>query len=139
MLMLVSSFRMGSFTSMSKIIPATDTDKDIENEFALIKNQQIAEEDTVNEDRALSNFLNYCSRKLSGLPAPYSRKWKNSTIQRTLEGKMQNDVKGQIDIKEENIRVLQWNVLSQSKYKNYISLYYSMKLRFNVSITNLSK
>ena len=129
---------MGSFTSLSKIIPPTDTDKDIENELALIKNQHIAEEDTVNQDKALNNFLKYCSRKLSGLPAPYSRKWKNSTIQSTLNSKMKNDGKGRIDIKEENIRVLQWNVLSQSKYKHSISLNHITKLRF-VSITNLSK
>ena len=110
---------MGSFTSMSKIIPATDTDKDIQNELSLIKNQHIAEADTVSEDKALNNFLKYCSGKLSGLPAPYSRKWKNSTVPSTLDSKMKNDAKGRIDIKEENIRVLQWNVLSQCKYKTY--------------------
>ena len=113
---------MGSFTSMSKVIPATDTDKDIENDFCRIK-EQFADVrcgvDEVDDKYSLDNFLDYCSERLTGLPTPFSRKWKNCNVEnyRTECSKFKEN---EGNILEENIRVLQWNVLSQSKSHDFI-------------------
>ena len=112
---------MGSFTSMSKIIPATDADKDIEHEFSQLGNGQNLDHRRKEEDLEvclLDNFLKHCSKRLSGLPKPISRKWKVSTTDINPIDNHNNSMKIGDHCKEENIRVLQWNVLSQSKYNN---------------------
>lgn len=116
-------FRMGSFTSMSKIIPATDADKDIEHEFSQLGDERLVDQKRKEEDKGvcvLDNFLDHCSKRLAGLPEPISRKWKDSTTEINPIANHSNSVRSGIHCKEENIRVLQWNVLSQSKYINNI-------------------
>ena len=107
----IISFRMGSFTSMSKIIPATDADKDIKQEFRCLG---IGQRGTENDEQKylcpLDAFLDYCSKGLVGQPEPISRKWRKA-----LPGDHMNAMETPAYYRQENIRVLQWNVLSQSK------------------------
>ena len=105
---------MGSFTSMAKIIPATDADKDIEHEFRQLRNKQPlpGSKDSI----ALDNFLDHCSKRLIGLPEPISRNWKKFPINSVSSIDNSEAAPNGINCKEENIRVFQWNVLSQSKY-----------------------
>ena len=112
---------MGSFTSMAKIIPATDTDKDIEHEFQqLQKNEPLSGKNGDEESIALDNFLDRCSKRLSGLPEPISRNWKKFPTGALSSIDHINSTLSGINKKDENIRVFQWNVLSQSKYlKSY--------------------
>ena len=108
---------MGSFTSMAKIIPATDTDKDIEHEFRKIQNNgPLAGNHGDEESLTLDNFLDHCSKRLSGLPEPISRNWKEFPTGTLSSIDNTNTTLNKINGKEENIRVFQWNVLSQSKY-----------------------
>ena len=110
---------MGSFPSMSKVVPATDTDKDIEHEFRQLEGEQSLTENQREGDVefcSLDNFLPHCSKRLVGLPEPISRKWKKSTDEINSQIDYTNSIRNAPMYKEENIRVLQWNVLSQSKY-----------------------
>ena len=108
---------MGSFTSMAKIIPATDTDKDIQHEFRQLQNKRhlTGRKDSM----ALDDFLDHCSKRLSGLPEPISRNWKNLSAETISSIKNQDSTLSGVNCKEENIRVFQWNVLSQSKSSNH--------------------
>ena len=111
---------MGSFTSMSKVIPATDADKDVEHEFCLIGKERILDQTRKEDLGLLDNFLNHCSKRLAGLPQPIPRKWKDSsTTIHPIDTHIDSVTNG-VHCKEEDIRVLQWNVLSQSKcYVNF--------------------
>ena len=84
---------MGSFTSMSKIIPSSNLNDD-DVSYA-----------TTRED--LETFLKRCSKHLSGKPEPIERRWKQAASSAKEEEK--EVVPG------ENIRVMQWNCLSQGK------------------------
>ena len=106
---------MGSFTSMSKVIPATDSDKDVQHEFRRLENEQHLSENESKKGCSLDSFLNHCSRRLVGLPEPISRKWKNSSTGNNTLIDHTNPIENGVDCKQENIRVFQWNVLSQSK------------------------
>ena len=107
----IISFRMGSFTSMSKIIPATDTDKDIQQEFRRLgKGQRGTDDDEQKYVCPLNAFLDYCSKGLIGQPEPISRTWRKA-----LPCDHINAMETPAYSRQENIRVLQWNVLSQSK------------------------
>ena len=107
----IISFRMGSFTSMSKIIPATDADKDIKQEFRCLGDgQRGTEKDEQKYLCPLDAFLDYCSKGLVGQPEPISRKWRKA-----LPSEHINAMETPAYFRQENIRVLQWNVLSQSK------------------------
>ena len=97
-------FRMGSFTSKS-IIPPTCPPDDIHFEG-------------VNDAQSL---LRICSEHLSGLPEPIKRKWKRRDcmvrksrpmFERSLSATSNATT---TTAPEENIRILQWNALSQSK------------------------
>ena len=105
---------MGSFTSMAKIIPATDTDKDVEQEFRQLSKKRPLTGG--NDSIALDNFLDHCSKKLTGQPEPISRNWKKLSNESTSYINNNNSTQNGIGCKEENIRVFQWNVLSQSKF-----------------------
>ena len=107
------SFRMGSFTSMSKIIPASDADTDIKREFRGLANAKNSRDAGNNKERdlcTLNAFLDHCSKGLIGLPEPISRAWKKAPT-----GNQINSMETPACYRQENIRVLQWNVLSQSK------------------------
>ena len=107
----IISFRMGSFTSMSKIIPATDADKDIKQEFRYLGNgQKGTESDEQKYVCPLNAFLDYCSKGLIGQPEPISRTWR-----KVLPCDHKKSMETPAYFRQENIRVLQWNVLSQSK------------------------
>ena len=109
---------MGSFTSMAKIIPATDTDKDIEHEFRQLQNKRhlTGRKDSM----ALDDFLDHCSKRLTGLPEPIARNWKSLSAETISSIKNPDSTLSGVNCKEENIRVFQWNVLSQSKFSNQI-------------------
>ena len=96
---------------MSKIIPATDADKDIKQEFRCLGNgQKGTENDEQKYVCPLNTFLDYCSKGLIGQPEPISRVWR-----KTLPVDHMNSMETPAYYRQENIRVLQWNVLSQSK------------------------
>jgi hypothetical protein len=123
---------MGSFTSMSKIVPATDTDKDIEHEFRQLKNVETLNKTRKDRDiefSSLDNFLKHCTERLIGLPEPISRNWKKSTTGVNSLIDHTNSRACEVHQKEENVRVLQWNVLSQSKYKCTFFTEMTMMLR----------
>jgi len=108
--------RMGSFTSMPKVIPAAsecDCDADV----------TYPPPDAREE---LPEFLARCSRHLTSLPPPIQRKWINNSNNinnsSSTNSSSSNDDERSSVINEDNnasesgekIRVLQWNVLSQA-------------------------
>ena len=111
---------MGSFTSMAKIIPATDTDKDVEQEFRQLSKKRPLTGG--NDSIALENFLDHCSKKLTGQPEPISRNWKKLSNESTSYINNNHSTQNGISSKEENIRVFQWNVLSQSKFQILLTM-----------------
>ncbi|XP_040570631.1 nocturnin isoform X2 [Lepeophtheirus salmonis] len=76
---------MGSFTAMPKVIPSANAnDTDVDYPSGTV---------------TLPNFIEYCSKQLSDLPPPLKRTW--------------TSVKAKTSTNE-TIRLLQWNVLSQT-------------------------
>lgn len=100
---------MGSFTSKSIVIPAADVDEDVN--FDGIKD--------------LDSLSQLCSYQLRNTPHPFKRSWKRaSNLDNNLYlGKHGSDKPRKNSVFEssigggitENIRILQWNALSQSK------------------------
>ena len=102
---LLPSFRMGSFTSMPKVIPAaSESDCDADVSYP-----------REGERQELGEFLQErCGRHLASLPPPIERRW------RTRNGDNRRRSEGTSEDREddaEKIRVLQWNVLSQGEFE----------------------
>ena len=98
--------RMGSFTSMPKVIPAaSECDCDADVSYPRGREE-------------LPEFLARCSRNLGSLPPPIERKWttkKRSNINSNIiEDYDEHDDEVESESCEK-IRVLQWNVLSQGE------------------------
>ena len=96
---------MGSFTSMPKVIPAL-SESDCDADVSYPREGQREE---------LPEFLARCSRHLASLPPPIERKWK--TRRSICNSKEENSAIDNESESCENIRVLQWNVLSQGEFE----------------------
>eukprot|EP00095_Tigriopus_kingsejongensis_P005846 maker-scaffold697_size109876-snap-gene-0.26 protein:Tk05846 transcript:maker-scaffold697_size109876-snap-gene-0.26-mRNA-1 annotation:"Nocturnin" len=90
--------QMGSFTSMPKIAPAANSD---DRDVVFPEGKETIE-----------STLKRCSEQLSGLPALIERTWRSTTSEdddSSVEDSSQDE-----KTTGENIRVLQWNALSQA-------------------------
>lgn len=93
---------MGSFTSTPKALPATSADATDDDVYY----------PKTRED--LNRFLQRCSQQLQGLPHPIQRRWRKTPKFFGENGLISSNPLGPINQQGENIRVFQWNVLSQS-------------------------
>lgn len=93
---------MGSFTSMPKVIPASNPDPGTEAEGVY---------PAPGARESLEAFLARCQRQLGGLPGP---------IRRDLS-QVQHREDDERFLGGEKVKVLQWNVLSQGKDKDQYS------------------